>query len=99
MNVARLICKCPKCGGYAQPISTWLTDRKELLITAVCINDETKFDCTFPLAECFKACPAPDLRKALQASLAPAPKELSEDDLTAQDKAFCHELRIRFTAP
>jgi hypothetical protein len=60
VNCHRLLCKC-SCGGFAQPLSFWLTDQKSLMVTCYCIVCESQVNVAFPLSELFKSCPLPTL--------------------------------------
>lgn len=104
MNLARLLCTC-ECGSYSQPVSFWLTDQKQLLISAVCVSCERQFNILFPLTELYTTCPKPDIKQLDQVigrkieeitdpSLPPKPVLLTE-----QDERFLRALKITFTAP
>jgi hypothetical protein len=83
MNCGRLICKC-NCGGFAQPLSVWVTDQKSLLVTCYCIVCESQVNVVFPLSDLWKSCPKPSLPglpgKPIQPPLAKPPEELTEED-------------------
>ena len=63
MKVERFITVC-ECGCYSTPLSFGLTDEKSLIITSVCIADGQIINTVFPLADLFKACPAPPVMTA-----------------------------------
>ena len=92
MNCSRLICKC-NCGGFAQPLSAWVTDQKSLLVTCYCIVCESQVNVVFPLSQLFKACPKPSLpSKPLQ-----PPLQLPnvEEDFTEEDKKWMLEFHLK----
>jgi hypothetical protein len=103
MNCLRLRCVC-ECGGYGHPHSFWITDQKQLLDVAVCVNCEEKLNVIFPLTDLFKSCPSPDI-KLLNQAIGQEIEQITEAvDPLLYDEEFAKAIGmkltgIKFTAP
>jgi len=100
MNCHRLLCVC-NCGGYGHPHALWITDQKQLLVTAICVKCEERFNALFPLTDLFKGCPLPDV-KELNEALGREIEQITTSKpliLTTDDKKFLDALKIKFIAP
>jgi hypothetical protein len=87
MNRSRLISKC-ECGGFAQPLSLWVTDEKSLLVTSYCIVCESQVNVIFPLTELFKSCPLPTFGEDTTRLLLPrAVEQWTDEDMQILRKA------------